>query len=107
MTDRRIVVDEEDVLNLTADLEQWARKMLAESIIDDAPSEAETQADALVDAAEVIKLRIQKKMTDTGSFARMIFENKGRGTIVLGIEIIMYRWLMARSEAIRSRDAVV
>lgn len=104
MTDTRVVVDAKELHALSLISDPVTRRTYLDEILGDSSVPHEVEADGLVDAAEVIKLRIEKKMNSAGAFARMLFDNNGRGSVVLTIEIIMYRWLMARSEAVRTRD---
>lgn len=90
---------------------QHMRDVMIEQMKLDAEDACDLQADALVDAAEVIKLRIEKKIKPmmevearvgmAGYMANRIRAG-GRAMMALTIENIMYRWLIARSEAVRS-----
>lgn len=89
------------------------RDVMLEQMKYDAEDVSGVEADALVDAAEVIKLRIDKKLAPmiaieqrqgmTGYMANLM-RSGSRHVMALTVESVMYRWLMARSEAVRTRD---
>lgn len=92
---------------------QHMRDVILEQMKLDAEDVRDVEADALVDAAEVIKLRIDKKLAPmiameqrqgmTGYMANLM-RSGSRHVMALTVESVMYRWLMARSEAVRTRD---
>lgn len=122
MKDPRIAVDLQDEYTLElvgAELSKHLEDAKAEvvrgeimSIIEsDSEPVRDVQADALMDAAEVIRLRIEKKVAPMlamesrpgmSGYMGKVFAMGGRATVALTIEGIMLRWLTARAEAVRS-----
>lgn len=89
------------------------RDVMLEQLKADASDVRYIEADALIDAAEVIKLRIDKKVAPMlaveaqlgmAGYMANLMRSGSRAVMALTVEGIMYRWLMARSEAVRTRD---
>ena len=114
-SNRHVVISEADLKLLSHPAADYrTRSAIVGAIIEDAPSDAEIAADSLVEAAEVLKERMDKRVqgmvgvdgafsATAGESLSKLFGYSQRAIAALTVEHIIYRWLMARSEAVRAR----